>query len=108
MKGMGADAFFETQPAEQPDVQTANQPDSEPPKQPDSQTANHPAGRTAKQPDSQTVKQSRIKATFYLQAEDIIAIDEMQTKQFKETGKKPEKSELVSEAIQLLFSQQNR
>jgi hypothetical protein len=98
MKGMGADAFFETQPAEQPDSQTAEQPDHEPAKQPDSQTEKHPAGKTAKLP--------RIKATFYLQAEDIIAIDEMQTKQFKETGKKPEKSELVSEAIQLLLKQQ--
>jgi hypothetical protein len=57
--------------------------------------------------DSQTVKRQRIKTTFYLQPEDIIAIDELQIKRFRERSKKPEKSELVSEAIQLLFSKQN-
>jgi hypothetical protein len=31
----------------------------------------------------------------------------MQTKRFRENGKKPEKSELVSEAIQLLSKQRN-
>jgi hypothetical protein len=106
MKGMGADAFFETQPAEQPDSQTVEQSDVQTVEQPDNQTEKHSTSQTIRQPAGQTAKQPRIKATFYLQAKDIIAIDEMQTKQFKETGKKPEKSELVSEAIQLLLKQQ--
>lgn len=70
--------------------------------QPASQTSRQPDVLTVKQPDSQTAKPRRIKATFYLRPEDIIAIDEMQTKRFREHGKKPEKSELVSEAIQAL------
>ena len=75
--------------------------------QPDSQTAKQEDVLTAKQPDSKPAKPRRIKATFYLHPEDIIAIDEMQTKRFREHGKKPEKSELVSEAIQALSKQVN-
>ncbi len=62
-------------------------------------------GQTDKQPASKPAKQHRIKATFYLRLEDIIAIDELQTQRLREQGKKPEKSELVSEAIQLLSKQ---
>ena len=75
--------------------------------QPDSQTSRQPDVLTAKQLDSKTAKPRRIKATFYLRPEDIIAIDEMQTKRFREQGKKPEKSALVSEAIQALSQQLN-
>jgi hypothetical protein len=75
--------------------------------QPDSQTSKHPDVLTAKHLDSKPAKPRRIKATFYLRPEDIIAIDEMQTKRFREHGKKPEKSELVSEAIQALSKELN-
>ena len=75
--------------------------------QPDSQTPRQPDVLTAKHLDSKTAKPRRIKATFYLRPEDIIAIDEMQTKRFREHGKKPEKSELVSEAIQVLSKELN-
>jgi hypothetical protein len=84
---------------EQPTIQALEQQDSKTSRQLDVQMTEHS--------DSKTAKQQRIKATFYLQPEDIIAIDEMQTKRFREKGKKPEKSELVSEAIQLLSKQQN-
>ena len=47
-----------------------------------------PAGQTARQPDSQTVKLQRIKATFYLTRDDILAIDALQGEEFKRTGKK--------------------
>ena len=70
--------------------------------QPASQTSSQSDVLTVKQLDSKPAKPRRIKATFYLRPEDIIAIDEMQTKRFREHGKKPEKSELVSEAIQAL------
>ena len=71
----------------------------------DSETANQQDVQTFRHLDSQPAKPRRIKATFYLYPEDIIAIDEMQTKRFREHGKKPEKSELVSEAIQALSKQ---
>jgi hypothetical protein len=75
--------------------------------QSDSQTPRQSDVLTARQLDSKPAKPRRIKATFYLHPEDIIAIDEMQTKRFREHGKKPEKSELVSEAIQALSKQVN-
>jgi hypothetical protein len=52
-------------------------------------------------------KKQRIKATFYLKASDIVAIRTMQIKRFEQSGKTPEISELVSEAIQLLAKQEN-
>lgn len=50
-------------------------------------------------------KKHRIKATFYLQPDDILVIDSVQSEEFKKTGKKPERSEIVSRAIQLLRNQ---
>jgi hypothetical protein len=44
----------------------------------------------------------RVKVTVYLNPDDVVAIDEMQIAEFKKTGKKPEKSELVSRAVQML------
>ena len=79
-------------------VQQAQQDEQE---QLDSQTVKQQNASPASQP----AKPRRIKATFYLYPEDIIAIDEMQTQRFREHGKKPEKSELVSEAIQALSKQ---
>jgi hypothetical protein len=75
--------------------------------QPQHDEQEQPDIQPSKQLDSKPAKQRRIKATFYLRPEDIIAIDEMQTKRFREHGKKPEKSELVSEAIQGLSKQLN-
>ena len=51
-------------------------------------------------PARQNSKQDRIKATFYLNPEDVLAIDEMQSDEFRRTGKKPERSHIVSQAIQ--------
>lgn len=62
---------------------------------------------TAGQPDVQPARQQRIKATFYLEPADIMAIDQMQTQEFAATGKKPERSHVVSWAIQALFNQRN-
>jgi hypothetical protein len=85
-------------------VQQAEQDEQE---QPASQTSRQAEVLPVKHLDSKPAKPRRIKATFYLHPEDIIAIDEMQTKRFREHGKKPEKSELVSEAIQALSKQRN-
>ncbi len=56
--------------------------------------------QTSEQPDVETPK--RIKVTVYLNPDDVVAVDELQIAEFKKTGKKPEKSEIVSRAIQLL------
>jgi hypothetical protein len=53
----------------------------------------------------QPAKRSRIKATFYLNPEDVLAIDSMQSEEFRKTGKKPERSEIVSRAIQAFKDQ---
>jgi len=81
----------------------------------DSQTAERSDVSTLEQPDGQELgrldnkatKMQRIKATFYLEAADIVAIDRMQTEEFTRTGKKPERSQLVSRAIQALIKQQD-
>ena len=52
-------------------------------------------------------KRQRIKATFYLESEDVLAIDHLQSEAFRESGKKPERSELVSRAIQAYAAIQN-
>ncbi len=59
-----------------------------------------PVSRTPAAPAAE-----RYKATFYLTREDILAIDGMQSGIFSRTGRKPERSQLVSEAIQLLARQ---
>jgi len=69
--------------------------------------ARHQEIQSDEQQSGETVKRHRIKATFYLHPEDIVAIDQMQTERFRKLGKKPERSHIVSEAIQYLFSQQN-
>jgi len=81
--------------------------------EPNDQTAERSDARTLEQPDSQefgrldnkAAKTQRIKATFYLEPADIVAIDRMQTEEFTRTGKKPERSQLVSRAIQTLLRQ---
>jgi hypothetical protein len=48
---------------------------------------------------------NRVKATFYLNPEQVVALEELRLKHFKETGDKVDKSELVRKAIDLLASQ---
>lgn len=67
------------------------------------QMSRRPNDQLPSQPDS---TEGRVKATFYLGRDDIVAIDQMQTEAFKRTGKKPERSHIVSEAIQGLLRQQ--
>ena len=57
-------------------------------------------------PEKQTARRQRIKATFYLNPEDVLAIDAIQSEEFRQTGKKPERSQIVSQAIQA-FKEQN-
>lgn len=50
-------------------------------------------------------KSERLKRTFYLWPEDIEALDAMQAREFKRSRRKPELSDLISQAIQLLSQQ---
>ena len=48
---------------------------------------------------------NRVKATFYLNPEQVVALEELRLKRFKDTGNKIDKSQLVREAIDLLVKQ---
>jgi hypothetical protein len=65
-----------------------------------------PEVETQKPDGRRRAKRERIKATFYLEAEDVLAIDSLQMEAFRATGKKPERSELVSRAIQAYIKSQ--
>ena len=58
-------------------------------------------------PTSPQKKPKRTKRTYYLPDEVIISLGELQLKRHRETGTKPEASELVEEAIRKLVDQQN-
>ncbi len=58
------------------------------------------------EPEPPPADPQRIKATFYLYAEDIVTIDQIQTSEFLRTGKKPQRSEIVSRALRLIGEQQ--
>ncbi len=73
----------------------------------DVQTAGPTDGR---QPGDGTMAPSsprRIKRTFHLPPEDVLLLDELQLTDHRRTGKKPELSALVSEAIRLLRDQRD-
>lgn len=73
----------------------------------DSEIPELPNSLTSGQSNGPTEKVPRIKATFHLSKEDVIAIDIMQLEEFKQRGKKPERSEVVSRAIQELYKRQS-
>ncbi len=52
-------------------------------------------------------KVNLIKGTYYLELDQITALETIQLKQRKETGFKPDKSSLVREAINLLAEKYN-
>lgn len=67
---------------------------------------------TAKRRDRKTARRepaepevNRVKATFYLNPEQVVALEELRLEHFKETGEKIDKSELVRRAIDLLARQ---
>lgn len=63
-------------------------------------------GPRKKEPPKQPApKIHRVKATFYLNPEQVLTLEELRWKHFKETGDKIDKSELVRKAIDLLASQ---
>jgi len=87
--------------------EATGEPDGQTAERSDAQTLEHPDSQELGRLDNKAAKTQRIKATFYLEAADIVAIDRMQTEEFTRTGKKPERSQLVSRAIQALIKQQD-
>jgi hypothetical protein len=63
------------------------------------------ATRKKAPPEEAEPELNRVKATFYLNREQVVALEELRLKHFKETGDKVDKSELVRKAIDLLASQ---
>jgi hypothetical protein len=59
------------------------------------------ASRRQKKPE----KPPLVKATVYLTPDDVLAIDRIQSEEFRATGKKPRRSAVVSRAIQLYAGQ---
>lgn len=55
--------------------------------------------------EPEPAKPARIKRTFHLEPDTVLLLDELQLAQHRSTGKKPELSTLVSEAIRLLGQQ---
>ena len=91
IRGMGADAFFSPNAADQQASTTVQQDTSVP----------------VNQDTSTLVKQPLIKATFYLTPEHESALEELKLKLRKTTGERTDKSELVRRAIDLLVNQYN-
>jgi hypothetical protein len=73
--------------------------------QPDTRSAAAGSPKTRPIHDGEEVH-PRVKATFYLYPEDIVTIDRIQMQAFLSTGKKPQRSEIVSRALRLLGSQE--
>lgn len=99
MKGMGADAFFET-----PVNQEAGKPVSQHTDKSASQDTSTSVSQQASKPASQlngSTDEELIKATFYLTQEHIMKLERIRLKR-KQNGIKVDKSALVREAIDLL------
>jgi len=60
-----------------------------------------PSRRKTKEPQ----KPPLVKATVYMTPDDVLAIDKIQSDEFRATGKKPRRSAVVSRAIQLYASE---
>ncbi len=71
------------------------------------QTSRHPQGLALDDQRATPSGPRRIKRTFHLPPEDVLLLDELQLTDHRRTGKKPELSALVSEAIRLLRDQRN-
>ena len=71
--------------------------------QSDTRALTHPDSQTPLPADGGTVNvpRVRIKRTFHLPPEDVYTLSEIQAVEYRRTGRKPELSQLVSEAIVL-------
>lgn len=58
--------------------------------------------------DAAETKESLAKVTLYIRPDQVVAIEDIQLAQRKETGKRPDKSALVQEALDLLISKYSK
>ncbi len=49
-------------------------------------------------------EKSLVKATYYIRPEQVVALESIQLEERQKTGKRKDKSELVQEALDLLFA----
>ena len=73
----------------------------------DSETPRRLDSQESRRPDVSMNREARVKATFYLEKDDIVSIDTMQTEEFKRSGKKRERSQIVSQAIREMFERRS-
>jgi len=66
-------------------------------------TASSQGAETESQPDTKVAKPVKMKVTFHLLPEDIEAIDEIITREFRRTRDRLQRSEVVSLALQELL-----
>ena len=48
-----------------------------------------------------------VKATYYIRPEQVVSLESIQLQERQKTGKRKDKSELVQEALDLLFAKYN-
>lgn len=82
----GVDVLFGSSPAPSPDLATSGDP-------PNSTSPG------AEEPET---KAPLSKVTLYIRPDQVVAIESIQLSQRQKTGKKPDKSDLVQEALDLL------
>jgi len=68
-------------------------------------TADVDEAREAKRKDAAPEQPPLVKATVYLTPDDVLAIDKIQSDEFRATGKKPRRSAVVCRAIRLYAGQ---
>lgn len=52
---------------------------------------------------NRTTKESLAKVTLYIRPDQVVAIEDIQLAERKSTGKRPDKSDLIQEALDLLI-----
>lgn len=61
----------------------------------------------AAQPN-RTIRESLAKVTLYIRPDQVVSIEDIQLAERKSTGKRPDKSDLIQEALDLLIEKYRR
>lgn len=100
-----ADREEEPEPPEDAEAQDAAPPPAQATRPLSAAPSGARSAHASAQPEPEEAR-PRVKATFYLHPEDVVTIDRIQMQEFLSTGKKPQRSEIVSRALQLLGAQE--
>jgi hypothetical protein len=60
------------------------------------------------EPEAPEIKPRLSKVTWYVRPDQITAVEKIQLAERERTGKKPDKSDLIQEALDLLIKKYNR